>query len=137
MKNRMRSMGFYIELILNVLFFTAITAVVLSAFGKTCEAATKTRETNAASNVCFALLQEAKATCASEADVEDNIVFYNEEWKPCAEEDAAYVVSVAYVQEATETGTLWQISATILDELGSPVYNMEATQYVPNKVGGA
>ncbi len=136
MKNRMRSMGFYIELILNVLFFTAITAVVLSAFGKTYEAATETREANAASNICFALLQEAKANCAAEIVVENETVFYNENWEPCLEEDATYTLSIVYVPEKTETGTLWRISATVTQEPELPICDMHATQYVPSKAGG-
>lgn len=137
MKSRMRSMGFYIELILNVLFFTAITAVVLSAFGKTYKAATETGENNTASNVCFALLQEAKADCVADANVEGTTLFYNEKWEPCTQQDALYTVSLTYTPEETETGMLWRISAIVEKEDETTLYHMQATQYVPSKGGGA
>lgn len=130
MKNKFRSTGFYMELILNVLFFAALAAVSLSALSSAYKKAEESGREAAQSTLCFSALQEAKEQCAAGTFPGEILFHADASFTFCEEEDAPYRLVVT--GKKGEDG-LWRLTA-VLSEGGQPLYSAEGAQYVK---GGA
>lgn len=123
-----RSNAFLLELIIVVLFFAVAAAVLLQIFAR---ADALSRDASALSYAVIAAEDAAERQRSLPlGQLQPSRIYYDREWQPSSENDAAFAVDVTPDFEVHDGGSLASFSITVSGLTdGKPVYSLETKKY--------
>lgn len=138
MKQRFRSTGFFVELIITIAFFAVACCIIVQLFaraGLINRAALDRRE---AAAQCQTLCETIKGTGSLEALLETDCyagdnkhlrIFYDGDWNMTAEETAVFSIQVDTERQAEAAGNLEKMRFEAFKG-SEPLYSMSAAHYL-------
>lgn len=135
-----RSSLFLLELIIAILFFCLASAVCVRFFVRSHVMEQETTELNFAVDQTvsvaeilrsgqdvLACLKEQYPTIVSDDDGKYHTIYFDQEWKPCREDEAVYFLSLLYEEEdGIVTGNI----SVYAHRKKEPLYTLEVEKYL-------
>lgn len=139
MKQRFRSTGFFVELILTILFFAIACSIIVQIFAKASIMSQNALEQRNAAAQCQTLCETLKGAALIEdalpegsyekKDKDEYLVYYNEDWQPVPSAQEVFKIALRTETMPQPTGTL--LKMTFEAQKGENLlYTMEGAQYL-------
>lgn len=139
MKQRFRSTGFFVELILTILFFAIACSIIVQIFAKASIMSQSALDQRGAAAQCQTLCETLKGGDTIEGFLPEgsyekqqngkHLIYYNEDWEPVPKAQAVYTIAVETENTLQPTGTLLKMSFEAKKDQ-SVLYTMDGAQYL-------
>ena len=137
MKQRFRSSGFFVELIITIVFFAIACCIIVQLFAKAGLMSSEALDKRGAAAKCQTLCETIKGTGSLDSALKDGCyeksggsvrVFYDRDWKMTTRDAAVFSVTVTTEVVAQTAGSLEKMHFEALKG-AAPLYTMSGAQY--------
>ncbi|WP_195267987.1 hypothetical protein [Eubacterium sp. 1001713B170207_170306_E7] len=137
MKQRFRSSGFFVELIITIVFFAVACCIIVQLFAKAGLVSSEALDRRSAAAQCQTLCETIKGTGSLDSVLKDGCyektssgvrVYYDRDWQMTPEATAVYSIAVDTETEAQAAGSLERLRFEAFKGSGS-LYVMSAARY--------
>lgn len=137
MKQRFRSSGFFVELIITIVFFAIACCIIVQLFAKAGLMSSEALDKRSAAAQCQTLCETIKGTGSLDSALKEGCyeksggsvrVFYDRDWKMTTRDAAVFSVTVTTEAVAQTAGSLEKMRFEALKG-AAPLYTMSGAQY--------
>ena len=136
MKQRFRSSGFFVELIITIVFFAIACCIIVQLFAKAGLMSSEAFDKRGAAAQCQTLCETIKGPGSLDSVLEDVKqtsgssvrIFYDRDWKMTTRDAAVFSVTVSTEAVAQTAGSLEKMRFEALKGT-TPLYTMSGAQY--------
>ena len=137
MKQRFRSSGFFVELIVTIDFFVIACCIIVQLFAKAGLMSSEALDKRGAAAQCQTLCETIKGTGSLDSALKEGCyeksggsvrVFYDRDWKMTTRDAAVFSVTVTTEAVAQTAGSLEKMRFEALKG-AAPLYTMSGAQY--------
>lgn len=147
MKQRSKSIGLLIELIVSILVFSISCAILLQIFFSAKKSSANAYKSTQALSCAQSLadqfrvegsmalaLQTAPGGAVVELEENTYVFFFDDAFAPCAEAQSAYRATVAVREQQFRGGTMCSAEIAVCAQSEEPLCSLEAKKYLPGGV---
>ena len=126
MKQRFRSSGFFVELIITIVFFAIACCIIVQLFAKAGLMSSEALDKRGAAAQCQTLCETIKGTGSMDSALKEGC--YDRDWKMTTRDAAVLSVTVTTEAVAQTAGSLEKMRFEALKG-AAPLYTMSGAQY--------